>query len=87
MASHLIMYNIHLYCNYGYRKAQEKTVVHGSGKVEKYHIGVAAVKNYLTVTLFIIHADVSLAEGNCQMYKSALKSWGKTWGGLRLSTE
>lgn len=74
MASHLIIYNIHLDCNYGYRMVQEKTVVNGSGKVEKYCIGVAAVKNYLTVTFFIIHADVGLAQRNYQMGKSALKS-------------
>lgn len=84
MASHLITQIIHLNCNYGYRKVQEKTVVNGSGKMENYHIGAAAVKNYLTVTLFINHADVGLAQGNCQMCKFALKSWGKTWGGLHL---
>lgn len=56
---------------------QGKTVVNGSGKVEKYCIGVAAVKNYFTVTHFIIHVDVSLAQGNCQMCKSDLKSQGK----------
>lgn len=52
-------------------------MVNGSGKVEKYCIGVAAVKNYFTVTHFIIHVDVSLAQGNCQMCKSDLKSQGK----------
>lgn len=41
--------------NYFYRKVHGKTVVNGSGKVEKYCIGVAAVKNYFTVAHFIIH--------------------------------
>jgi len=74
MASLLVTYSIHLHCNCGYRKVQGETVVNVSGKVENYHIGVVAVKNSLTVTLFIIHADVVLAHGNCQMYKYALKS-------------
>lgn len=52
----------------------QKIVVSGSGKVEKYHIDVAAVKNYLTVTHFVIHADVSLAQENCQVCKAAPKS-------------
>lgn len=52
-------------------------MVSGSGKVEKYRIGVAVVKNYFTVTRFIIHVDVSLAQENCQMWKSDLKSKDK----------
>lgn len=74
-ACHLIC-NINLDYNYGYRKVQ-KIVVSGSGKVEKHRAGVAAVKNYLTVTHFIIHADVGLAKENCQVCKAAPKSWGK----------
>lgn len=54
----------------------QKTVVNGSGKVEKYCIG-AAVKSYFTVTHFIIHVDVGLAQENCQMWKSDLKSKDK----------
>lgn len=74
---HFIAYNINLVHNYFYRKVHQKAVVNGSGKVEKYCIGIAAVKNYFTVTHFIIHVDVSLAQGNCQMWKSDLKSKDK----------
>lgn len=74
---HFITHNIHLVHNSFNRKVHGKRLVSGSGKVEKYRIGVAVVKNYFTVTHFIIHVDVSLAQENCQMWKSDLKSKDK----------